>query len=71
MFLIHSGLVKFEIRENNEVVTDINKKFKIKSKYDDVKIEDDFVLREFTIEQGQDVSFILALNIVVDEVAHN
>ncbi|CAF0964116.1 unnamed protein product [Rotaria sordida] len=71
MFLIHSGLTKFEIHEDNEVVTDINKKFKIKSKYDDVKIEDDFVLREFTIEQDQDVSFILALNIVVDEVAHN
>ena len=71
------------------------KKFRVKSKLGEFKIEGNFRSREFKIknghhlvatvskkffaigdkygvkiEQGQDVPFILALAIVIDEVAH-
>ncbi|CAF4002749.1 unnamed protein product, partial [Rotaria sp. Silwood1] len=98
------GLAKYEIRQNDDVIADVKRKinlfggtkFKINSKYGELKIEGDFVSREFTIkrdhkivatiskkffaigdkygikiEQDQDVPFILALAIVVDEVVHD
>ncbi|CAF3667874.1 unnamed protein product [Rotaria socialis] len=98
------GLAKYEIRQNDTVVAEVNrkmnllggKKFKIKSKYGNFKIDGNFGSHEFTIqreykivatiskkfftvgdkydvkiEQGQDVPFILALAIIVDEVAHD
>jgi uncharacterized protein YxjI len=71
------------------------KKFKVKSKFGEFKMEGSFRSRDFKIkkdhklvatiskkffaigdkygvkvEQGQDVPFILALAIVIDEVAH-
>ncbi|CAF1371241.1 unnamed protein product [Adineta steineri] len=97
------GLAKYEIRKNNQVIADVKrkrnliggKKFNVKSKLGEFKIEGNFRSREFKIkkdkhlvatiskkffavgdkygvkiEQGQDVPFILALAIVVDEVAH-
>ncbi|UJR25478.1 hypothetical protein I4U23_006824 [Adineta vaga] len=97
------GLAKYEIRQNNQVVADVKrkrnliggKKFSVKSKFGEYKIEGNFRSREFKIkkdhhlvatiskkffsigdkygvkiEQNQDDAFILALAIVVDEVAH-
>jgi len=98
------GLAKYEIRQNDQVVADVKrkmnliggKKFKVKSKFGEYKIEGNFRSREFKIkkdhklvatiskkffaigdkygvkiEKGQDDPFILALAIVVDEVAHD
>ncbi|CAF0761336.1 unnamed protein product [Adineta ricciae] len=81
------GLAKYEIRQNNQVVADVKrklnliggKKFSVKSKFGDYKIEGNFLSKKFfsigdkygvKIEYGQDQPFILALAIVIDEVAH-
>jgi len=87
-------LISIFRRKSN--IIGIGKKFKVKSKFGEFKIEGNLGSRDFKIkkghqlvatiskkffaigdkygvkiEKGQDVPFILALAIVVDEVAHD